>query len=495
MDFKRILNIKEHLLENKTIKQTIFKNAFWLTVCVGVDSFLKFFLLIYTARILGVVEYGEFSFAFAFTSLFIVFSDFGLSTIITREFTEETEDPKDFSSIISLKILLSFIAFIIILFCSFFATSSPNIRSVIVILSLFSLINGFIAIFYALFSARQKMEYQALLEILQGVLIVGFGFIVLFNFPSVLNLSYGYLLASIITIICVLFLSHSKIFRLKVLWDKAVWKKFLKMSWPLTLTTLFVNIHMSIDSIMLGHWGLLEELGWYSAASRMIPVAMIPIALISGSFYPAMSSVIKQSKEKIQQIWDNQLEIIMFFIVPLIVGTIVLAPRIISFLYPAYYAPAVLALQILIVMIALMSVSLPFSDLMIVFHKQKQYFFIVFAGAIANIILNIILIPKYSLYGAAIATVISHLLVFLLLFYFTLKFVSIKISYSRLFKFFVGTIISSAVMLFLISRPQIYNLNVIFSVSLGVAIYSATFFFLKKMFMLLIPKTVNDGTR
>jgi len=488
----KIVNaIKSFLLENKTIKQTIFKNAFWLTVCVGVDSFLKLFLLIYAARILGVVEYGEFSFAFAFISIFVVFSDFGLSTIITREFTHETESDKDFSSVISLKIVLSFIAFVLILIGSFFATNNPAIRSVILILSIFSLINSFIAAFYALFSSRQKMEYQALLEILQGILIVGFGFIVLFNFPSVKNLSYGYLLASVITIICVLFLSNSKIFSLKILWDKAVWKKFIKMSWPLTLITLFANIHTYADSIMLGHWGLLKELGWYSAAYRMVPVAMIPVALVSGSFYPAMSNVIKQSKEKIQQLWDSQLELIVFFIVPLIAGTIVLSSRIISFLFPIYYAPAVLALQILIVMVALMSISLPFSDILVVFHKQKEYSFIVISGAIINIALNFVLIPKYGIYGAAIATTISHLLVFLLLYRFTLKFISIKISYLRLFKFFIVTLFSSAVMVFLISRPQIYNLNVIISVLLGVIVYSLSFFAIKKIFTVLSFKLKN----
>ena len=62
------LDIKNFLLENIGIKQTILKNTFWLVSAEAVTGLLRLVLLIYAARILGATEYGKFTFAFSFVS-------------------------------------------------------------------------------------------------------------------------------------------------------------------------------------------------------------------------------------------------------------------------------------------------------------------------------------------------------------------------------------------------------------------------------------------
>jgi len=89
------LDPKSFFLENLGVKQTIFKNTFWLAVAEGVTRLLKLALLIYVARILGATEYGKFNFALAFVGLFAIFADLGLSQITTREFSREKEKEKE----------------------------------------------------------------------------------------------------------------------------------------------------------------------------------------------------------------------------------------------------------------------------------------------------------------------------------------------------------------------------------------------------------------
>jgi len=86
-----ISNPAGFLLHNLGEKQTIAKNTFWLGVAEGITRFLKLFLIIYVARILGATEYGKFTFALAFVSLFAIFSDFGISTITTREIARDKD--------------------------------------------------------------------------------------------------------------------------------------------------------------------------------------------------------------------------------------------------------------------------------------------------------------------------------------------------------------------------------------------------------------------
>lgn len=488
MKLRNFTDVKTILFNNLTVKQTIFKNTFWLTAGLGINRLLKLILLIYAARILGATEYGKFTFALAFICLFVVFHDLGLSRIITREFAREEEKKEEFHSILSLKILLSFGAFILILLSSFFITPDSDIRQVILILALFNLINGFIIIFYAFFQARQRMEYEAWAGILQTILVTGLGLFILFKFPSVENLSYAYLFAAFVALIFILLFFHFKIFPLKVSWQKVVWRKFLVMSWPLALTALFGILYTYIDSVMMGYWGMITETGWYNAAYKIIMVSLIPMGLISGSFYPVLSKFFKESKEKLQNAWNHQIEIMILIAAPLVVGGMVLAPKIIDFIYGQAFSPSILAFQILIIMVGIMFLYRPFYDVLIASNQQKKIFWATLSGALINIILNLILIPMFSLYGAAIATVITYILISLLIFGFTSKFTSIKPLNLRFLFIFISAILSSSVMYFAISQPQIYNLNVFLSIIIGALTYFITFFILKRIIQPIYEK-------
>ena len=481
MRIRNFSEAKSVLFDNLTVKQTIFKNTFWLAVATGVSRILTLILLIYVARILGATDFGVFTFAISFVYLLSIFSDLGLSQITTREFSREKEKEKEFSAILSLKILLALGTMALTFIGSFFITPDSVIRRIIWILVIYNSVNCFFEIIYAFLRARQRMEYEALTKILQAVLITIFGFFVILNFPSVENLSYSYLFASLVLLIIVLLFFHFKIYRLSLDWNKAIWQKFLAMSWPLALVTIFSVIHQYIDSAMMGYFGQITQTGWYNAASKLVRVTLIPAALISQSFYPALSIAFKESKEKLQKIWNYQTEILFSLAIPLVIGGIVLAPRIIDFIYDQSFIPSIFAFQILIVMVGIIFLYYPFSQVLVASNQQKKVFWAVFYGVIINVVLNLILIPKFSLYGAAIATVITNLLIFFLLFRFALKFTSISPFNLRFLLTFIGVCFSSAIMYFVISQSAIFYLNVLLSALIGVGTYFVFFFGYRKL--------------
>ena len=481
MQIKNFESIKSIFFDNVSVKQTIFKNTFWLGAASGVSKFLKLILFIYIAKILGATEYGKFTFAFAFIGLFIMFSDLGLSQIITREFAREKEKEKEFSAILSLKIFLSLGTLILISVGSFFITPDPLIQKIIFILAICLLMGSFSGMIFSFFQARQKMEYQSFASMFEALLATGAGLFILFYFPSVQNLSYIYLLTALITLIFVLFFLHFKIQRLFLSLNKSIWQRFLSMSWPLALAGVASAIYNQTDSVMMGYFGQITQTGWYNAAYKIIGAVLISAGLISVSIFPVLSKSFGEAKEKLQKIWDYYMELMIFLAIPLTIGGIVLAPKIIDFIYGQSYVPSVLAFQILIIMAGIIFLYTPFYQILFVFNRQKRLFWTVFSGAIINVILNSILIPKFSLYGAAVATVITQLLIFFLLFKFTLKFTTVKPLNLKVLLSFIGVIFSSILMYFVISQPQIYRLHILFSISIGALSYFIALFILKYM--------------
>ncbi len=299
-----------------------------------------------------------------------------VSTITTRELSWKKEKEKEFPAILSLKFFLGLGTLILILIGSFFITFDPIIRGLIWILGIYIIVSGFSGIIYAFFQARQKMEYEAWARILQALVVTVAGFFVILNFPSVMNLSYSYLFASLVALIFILLFFHFKFYPLSLSWDKSIWQRFLSMSWPLALAGVFGAIYSQIDSIMMGYWGQITQTGWYNAAYRIIGVILIPSALISTSFFPALSLAFKESKERLKKAWDYFLESMIFLALPIVVGDITLAPRIIDWIYDPSYFPSILAFQILILTAGISFLSSPFGQILVVANQQKKNFFI-----------------------------------------------------------------------------------------------------------------------
>jgi len=477
MDF---LNMKTLLLGNTTVRQTILKNAFWLTASTVTNKLLALGLVIYAARILGAEGYGQFTFALAFVSLLMVFAYFGLPPIVTREFAREKERSEEFYSLLSLKILLALGTFVLIAAFSFFMPSAQNIQLLIFVLAGFFLLNSFIGICYALFHARQKMEYEAWFETAQSLLVVAFGFAVLFQFPSPVNLGYAYFFAGLGALGALLVFFHMRIFPLRIAWDIAVWKKFMRMSWPLALIGVFGAIYSFTDSVMLGYWGLIIETGWYNAAYKLVTASLIPMGFIGAAFYPMLSKFSRESKEKLQKVWEHEIEIMILLAVPLVIGGVALASNIISTFYTPEFAPSILAFQILIGTAGFIFLYRPLYDAMIVLDQERKTFWITMTGAVLNVVLNFILIPLYSLYGAAIATVGTHASVLLIMLFFIKRFTFLRFPVFRIFLTFTFSLVSSGVMYAFLVWALGYTMHVFFVVPGGAAVYFAALFFLRR---------------
>jgi len=325
------------------------------------------------------------------------------------------------------------------------------------------------------------MEYEAWAKILQAIAVTSAGFFVLYNFPSVQNLSLSYLFASLVALTFILLLFHFKVYQLKLNFNKNIWKNILTLSWPLALGGAMGSICANTDSIMMGYWGQITEIGWYNASQRIVAVALIPTGLIASSFFPVLSKFLGESKEKLQKSWNYFMETMIFLSIPLVIGGIALASKIVDLVYDPSYLPSILAFQILIIAGGIVILSIPLNNVLVVSNQQKKTFWIVLFGAILNVILNLILIPEYSLYGAAIASLIAGFLMFFLFFIFTSKFTCIQPINSKLILTFLIAFISSMFMYLTISYPDIYNLYIIYIIPIGILVYFLTFFFLKSV--------------
>lgn len=487
--FKRLLKEPQNIFfKNLGLKQTIAKNVFWLGFSEVFAKFLKFFLLIYIARNLGPLEYGKFNFVLAFVGLISVFSELGIYKVITREFAKDSSKEKDFPGLLGLKMILSVVYLALTIGFSFFATKDNIIRTVIYILGFEVLINGFVLNFYAFFRARQKMEYQAWGEMFYSLLTTGFGLLALWFLPSVVNLSWAYLAASFLTLCGAVLFFNFKIAKITVSFESAIWRDYLLLSWPIASSMILGSLLCNFDSVLMGFLGKMEAVGLYGSAQKILGFAAIPSSMLAAAFLPALSQFFSEKKEKLQKYFNYYFLAMTFPIFPLLLGGWLLSYNLIYLVYDPSFFGAVWALRLLLIGNVVSAMMTPFYSILFVCGWQKKNFIITFWGVLVNVILNLILVPLYSLNGAALASVLGFSVNWFLALLFMRKLTSVK-PYQKpvLINLFLMAA-ASLIMLGFLMLPKINKLPVLLLIVLGVLVYSLFFFALKIMISRVMVK-------
>ena len=444
----------------------VLKNTGLLLIANSISMALMFFFNMYTARYLGAEGFGVLSFALAFTGIFIIFADFGLVNLTIREVARDKSlASKYIGNIIGIKIISVVFTFgMIVITINYLGYPEQTIYFVYII-AISVIFNSFTQNFYSIFRAFEKMEYVSIGLVLNSILLL-FGALYMMKHNLGLDkFALLYLLVGTVTLGYSLIVLLSKFIFFKIEFDWRFWKQMIKKSLPFGLSAFLIITYYKIDTIMLSLMVSDNVVGWYNAAYNLIFALLLISGSIVGSIYPVMSKFHISSRDKLKYLYEISFKYLLIISLPITVATILLANRIILMIYGFEYVPSIIALQILILAIPIIFSTNLFGTLIASINKQTIAVKIVGASAIGNILMNLLLIPKYSYMGASIATVITEIIAFILCYRFISKFVS-KIYLHKIIKQLLIPVISMS--LFVLYFKQI---NLILLILSSIMIY------------------------
>jgi PST family polysaccharide transporter len=190
-----------------------------------------------------------------------------------------------------------------------------------------------------------------------------------------------------------------------VLWRKA--PHYIMQSFPVAISTLLAGVYMRIDQVMLHNMASDRVLGQYAAAVKVSELLETAPSALLYSIMPVLS-VAAGVQLQFQAYQARTFRYLNVCSAGLCVGMTVGAPLIIKWLYGPKFAPAVLLLQILIWSEVSVFFGALVMNLLVARNLQKYLTVPTAAGAVVNVLLNLYLIPRYAALGAAIATVASY---------------------------------------------------------------------------------------
>jgi O-antigen/teichoic acid export membrane protein len=437
--------------------QKITKNTIVLLIAQIITYAIGFFITMYTARYLGAAGFGILSLALSITAITIIFADLGLGSLTIRELSRDKSlTDKYFSNTLLMKVFSSFLTIGITIIIVYLFNYPQPVSTVIYIITLSMIIIVFNGIINSILQAYERMEYISINSILNSALMLVGTLIGIYYQFDVLFFASIYVISNVLTLVSTLLIYVRKFHLPRIEVDLSFWKPTLKEALPFGIAGVFVMVYYSIDSLMLSVMSGNEAVGLYSAAYKLIFLFLSFYSVYIIAIFPVMSRFNNTSNESLKFAFERSFKYLLIISIPLAIGTTLLAKKIILLIYGADYISSILALQVLIWTIIFMFLNGLSTNLLGSVNRQLVVTKITGLGAGLNILLNLILIPKFSLIGASAATVITEFSIMPLLVYIIVK--NGSISFSPLIKDLPKIIISSGIMTLVLLSLETMNL-------------------------------------
>ena len=380
----------------------------------------SFVLYVVMARRLGASEYGVFTFALSYVTIVTVLGDFGQDLILTREVSRDHRRLRGyFGNTLALKLVLSVPALALaIVFLVPFATSQTV--EVVALLGLAVVFELLARTSFATCQAFEQLWLVPLVIVPQRFLTAVFGIVALVLGADVVVVAAIYLASALVALALAYYLLFRTIVRPDVSVSTAVWRPLMSAAVPVGVATVASLVLFRVDTVMLAAFKPSDAVGNYGAAYRLLESTLFLSWAVGAAVFPVFSRLTPRTEPPVGLVFQKSLKLLIACTLPLAAGTAILAAPLIDVLYGAQYQDAVTALRLLAPALALYPLSYIAGQLLISQGRQRVLTVTFIAVALENVLLNLVLIPKFSLNGAALGTSISQVLVVAATMYYSL---------------------------------------------------------------------------
>src|SRR3990167_133918 len=426
----------------------------------------------FITRYLGKEGFGHYTTIIVFLQFFAIFVDMGLYLIVIKYITDPKLDPEHaLWNIFTLRffsaIALLGLAPIVVIFFPYPALVKWGV-------ALTSLSFLFVLLNQALLGIFQKhlATYKpALAEVLGRLVLLGVTLAAIYTHQNILGLMSAVVASSFVTFITTFWFAK-KYVRIRFMFDFAFWLKILRDTWPVALSIMFNLVYFKADTVILSLIKPAADVGIYGATFKVLEVLTTFPAMFAGIMTPLLNEAWAEQKlVDFKHYLQQGFNFLVMVSVPLIFGTLVLGRPVMILVSGAEFATAGSVLKVIIFATAAIFIGNLFGNTIVAVHKQRSMVKMYAIVAVVSLIGYLILIPRYSYYGAAVMTVVSEVSIMLAAMITVLRTTHIRLSYLIAFKA-GGASLVMALILYLMRDIHVLILLPVAFVVYGLALYA-----------------------
>jgi O-antigen/teichoic acid export membrane protein len=397
-------------VEGRQELQKVLNNTGWLfgdrLLRMGVGLVVG----VWIARYLGPPLFGELSFAGSLMALFAPLATLGLESIVVRDIVRSPENDKEIvGTTFLLRLFAAFVSYIL-LYATILVLRPDDkvVHSLVAVMGFILIFNAFDAI-DLWFQAKVLSKYVVLAKNTAFLVSAGtrIAFVLLdapliaFAIANVVEYGLG-----AFGLVLVYSRKGESIRRWS--FSTRLAKNLLLNGWPIILAGIVSIICFRVDQVMLGQMVDSREVGVYAAAVRVAEIwYFIPAAIVASVFPNIVKARHVDESEfysRIQKLYN----LLAFLGYAVAIPMTFLSGFVVTLLFGEAYSGAAPMLAVLIWSGVFINLSIARGSYLMAMNWPWVLLTTSVVAALANILLNLILIPKYGGMGAAVASLLSY---------------------------------------------------------------------------------------
>lgn len=463
------------------MKKSIVRNSILNIIYKLVNIVFPMITSIYVARVLLPEGVGKISYAQNILSYFICMASLGIPVYGAREMAKITSKKEASDKLFSELFLLNLIATI---GCSLiylgivigvpFINNQRQLFLVVGIQLLFNIFN--VDWFY---TGNEEYAYITIRTVVIKIISV----ILVFLFVKETSDLIPYVLINTLMVSTNYIINAVKLKkRVSLSFRNLYLKVHLKPISILFLTILATDLYNQIDVTMMGWMCSNAEIGYYAYAIKLIRIITSISTAIAITTLPRICRYYSEHRsQEFVSLNNRTLKVLLTLALPCMLGLISVSSDAVYVVYGQSFMPAAKILSIASPILLFVPISYECGTVILTaVNKEKFLLLATFLGVLTNICLNSILIPRYGGRGAAFASVVAELIVFIVHLICAMKYIKFETSRRDLISLFF----SSGFMIFgveIIQNSIVDNafLRLLFSVLVGGIIYVVSMILMK----------------
>jgi O-antigen/teichoic acid export membrane protein len=393
-----------------TLLETVARNTAAMLAGQVLIKVFAFVFSVYVVRRLGAAHFGRYAAALAYVGIFAMFTDLGTSSLSVREMARKEENISWMvPDIIALRAILSLAAITAIILSSWLLGKGSDMMLGIFIASCGLLLYAFQGPLNSVMIARERLDFSSAFGLLNQVVFMILGTILLLA-----GMGYiGLLLASLAGVLA-MGLASARVARrvLGLHFERPAphrWWPLLRASFPFGVAGTVWEFAGRFDTVFMSFVLTDAAVGWYNVPYNLIMMMLLLAQSLTLSMYPTLIKEYDSGRGSIHNTVQRALRYLLLLSLPIAIGGMLLADRIVLLLYGQEFVPAIPVMQILVWTLPPMFLAEILGRTSSTMHLEKKAARISIISALVGVILDLALIPGWGVIGAAVAMVLARL--------------------------------------------------------------------------------------
>jgi O-antigen/teichoic acid export membrane protein len=394
-----------------SLGMTIARNTAFVTLGGILLKVVGFLFGVYVVRQLGDERFGQYSIVLAFVGLFQIFAELGISQFVMREIARDrTKAASLFWNLVAVRLVLAAVGIIGI---TIGAAGIGYSRALVLGVFLYTwtfVLSSIEAPLETVLTAHERFDIVMVLTVLGQVAFVLLGVLVLFQGWGFLALVGSGLIAMLPQVgLAWWVVRKNNYIDFTPRISPRAWPGLVRSGLPFMFISLSLTISFRFDTVILSKLQPEHVVGWYNVAYGLSRSLTYALAGFSVAMVPSLSRTFIHDAARVEIWYSRSIKFIALMALPIAVGGMLVAEPLVRALYTDEFLPAARALRIIIWDVPLLLFASFCGNMTTIVGEERSAARIYGASAAANILLNLLFIPRFGYLGASAVTVVTDL--------------------------------------------------------------------------------------